>query len=200
MYQIPRHIIYLLAIVAFISIVAYNRKKTIRFARQFLGQKEKAGNIGFQNPQFETYLKEYGNFAKGDPWCAVFVRAAWMWNYGKRYPQLDSLLHKHVLTMYRNFQNDTSGKFIVNQTPKTGAIFIMNKGGGNGHTGFVENVYNDGTFSTIEGNTNEVGGREGVKVGRVIRKQSDAQIVAYIHLKQKFSFDNIRNLFSDKNA
>jgi peptidoglycan hydrolase-like protein with peptidoglycan-binding domain len=46
-----------------------------------------------------------------------------------------------------------------------GFIFIMDFGGGAGHTGFVESVAG-GRLVTIEGNTNDGGSREGVGVFR----------------------------------
>lgn len=46
-----------------------------------------------------------------------------------------------------------------------GFIFIMDFGGGVGHTGLVEKVLN-GHLVTIEGNTNDGGSREGIGVFR----------------------------------
>ena len=43
---------------------------------------------------------------------------------------------------------------------RPGMIFIMDHGGGLGHTGLVEKV-NGGLLTTIEGNTDASGGREG---------------------------------------
>ncbi len=49
--------------------------------------------------------------------------------------------------------------------PMDGDIFIMDFGGGVGHTGFVESVDPDGVhINTIEGNTNDTGSREGYEV------------------------------------
>jgi hypothetical protein len=56
---------------------------------------------------------------------------------------------------------------------KPGLIFIMSTGGGNGHTGLVED-FRDGRLITIEGNTNLPGDREGIGVfRRTGRKLSD---------------------------
>jgi hypothetical protein len=51
-----------------------------------------------------------------------------------------------------------------------GDIFIMDFGKGLGHTGIIESVNADGSFNTIEGNTNNNGSREGIAVERKIRK------------------------------
>lgn len=60
-----------------------------------------------------------------------------------------------------------------------GDIFIMDHGGGLGHTGIVEKVDPDGTLHTIEGNTNSGGGREGIDVERKIR-QPKKPIIGYL--------------------
>ncbi|HLG60187.1 MAG TPA: CHAP domain-containing protein [Vicinamibacterales bacterium] len=48
---------------------------------------------------------------------------------------------------------------------RPGFVFIMDFGGGVGHTGFVEGVAG-GRLVTIEGNTNDGGSREGIGVFR----------------------------------
>jgi CHAP domain len=53
-----------------------------------------------------------------------------------------------------------------------GDIFIMDFGGGLGHTGFVESIDDHGNLHTIEGNTNDTGSREGYEVCRRIRHES----------------------------
>ncbi len=54
-------------------------------------------------------------------------------------------------------------------SPSPGDIFIMDFGGGLGHTGFVESVSGD-SIHTIEGNSNDEGSREGYEVCRRVRK------------------------------
>ena len=53
-----------------------------------------------------------------------------------------------------------------------GMIFIMDHGGGLGHTGLVEKV-SGGLLTTIEGNTNASKSREGGGVYRLTRRISD---------------------------
>ena len=54
---------------------------------------------------------------------------------------------------------------------KPGLIFILDFGGGLGHTGLVERVMPGGRLSTIEGNTNNDGSRSGVGVFRLDRRK-----------------------------
>ena len=46
-----------------------------------------------------------------------------------------------------------------------GQIFVLSTGGGLGHVGLVESV-DGGVLTTIEGNTNDGGSREGIGVFR----------------------------------
>lgn len=64
-------------------------------------------------------------------------------------------------------------------TPQPGDIFIMDLGHGLGHTGMVEKVNPDGSLSTIEGNTNDTGSREGYEVARKIR-HNQHPIIGYL--------------------
>ena len=54
-------------------------------------------------------------------------------------------------------------------TPMRGDIFIMDFGGGLGHTGIVAEVIGD-SIKTIEGNSNDEGSREGFEVCERTRK------------------------------
>ena len=51
---------------------------------------------------------------------------------------------------------------------RPGAIFIVDHGGGKGHTGIVTKIV-DGEIGTIEGNTNQRGSREGDGVYQKVR-------------------------------
>jgi hypothetical protein len=51
-------------------------------------------------------------------------------------------------------------------TPQIGDIFIMEFPAGGGHTGIVESLNSDGSFNTIEGNTDLNGSPEGIGVFR----------------------------------
>lgn len=63
---------------------------------------------------------------------------------------------------------------------KPGLIFILDFGGGHGHTGIVEGLSN-GRLSTIEGNTNSVGSSSGVGVFRLDRRKlNDAALRGFV--------------------
>lgn len=64
---------------------------------------------------------------------------------------------------------------------KSGLIFILDFGGGLGHTGIVESLQPGGRLLTIEGNTNIDGSRTGVGVFRLDRRKlSDTTLKGFI--------------------
>lgn len=136
-------------------------EKTIQVAVSQLGVSEipKGSNAG---PDVEKYLKSVG-LGKGYSWCMAFV----FWCTEQAAVKTASInpLKKTagVLDQYNSRKN------LVTTIPTPGAIFIMDFGKGQGHTGFVEKVVAD-TIHTIEGNTNDDGSREGYEVCRRTRK------------------------------
>lgn len=110
----------------------------------------------------EVYLRSVG-LGKGYAWCMAFV----YWCVNKAAKEM-GVANPLVKTGGVLFQwNNT----ILPKLPKTarniqaGDIFIMEFGGGTGHTGFVIKVENN-VVHTIEGNTNADGSREGYEVAK----------------------------------
>lgn len=126
-------------------------------------------------PAVESYLKSVG-LGKGYAWCMAFV----YWSVKEASKQLD-LTSPLVKTagVLRQW-NEVDPKMKVTENPKTGDIFIMDYGKGQGHTGFVVEVLKNGNLKTIEGNTNDEGSREGYEVCYRTRKPS--QIKGYIRI------------------
>jgi hypothetical protein len=138
----------------------------LEMARQEIGSME--APLG---SKVKVYLNSVGiNFPAA--WCAAFVfycfqeaaKAA-----GKANPCVRT---GGVLAHW----NKTGGKKILRADAvnnpaliKPGHIFMMDFGGGNGHTGLVESV-SGGFITVIEGNTNNGGSREGIGVFRRSRK------------------------------
>ncbi|MBZ5523056.1 MAG: CHAP domain-containing protein, partial [Acidobacteriia bacterium] len=59
------------------------------------------------------------------------------------------------------------------------AIFVLSTGGGHGHSGLVEKV-DAGILTTIEGNTNDNGSREGIGVFRRVGRRLSSINVGYV--------------------
>lgn len=130
-----------------------------------------------RGPAVEAYLASVG-LKGGNPWCCAFtywcfqqaaqalqahnpmVRTGGCLDHWNRAPGAGG---RRVLA--RNAVNDP-GLLVP------GMVFIMDFGGGKGHTGFVESV-GSGFITTVEGNTDASKTREGGGVYRLTRKLVD---------------------------
>lgn len=143
--------------------------RTVRYAGKWVGEKEIAGNMGFEDEELDRLMREYGDFRDTQAWCASFVKMIYMQKLGKKYETLiNELITPSTQTTWENFKNDNSGLFIMSDKAKKGAIVIWQKYNNGkptwqGHTGIVKKVKKD-KYTTIEGNTNAQGGREGIEI------------------------------------
>ncbi|MEO8665498.1 MAG: CHAP domain-containing protein [Ignavibacteria bacterium] len=134
-----------------------------------------AGEIGVMEepvgtnsgPEVDGYLECVG-LGPGCSWCAAFVY--WCYNEACKKSGKKNPVYKTAGVL--SHWNNSSAKKITWQNAfedpslvKPGQVFIMSYGGGLGHTGIVEKV-NGGFLTTIEGNTNDGGSREGIGVFR----------------------------------
>ncbi len=148
----------------------YNSKRrALRYAKKWVGEKEISGNMGFENSEFDELMRKYGDFKDTQAWCMSFVKMVWIKRMGRKFEDiLDKLITPSTQTTFQNFENDTSGLFKVDKIARVGSIVIWQKyengqSTWQGHTGIVKKVKTD-DFITIEGNTNDSGGREGIEV------------------------------------
>lgn len=120
------------------------RIRAIEIADTQLFVREKTNNN--DGKEVEEYLKLVG-LGKGYSWCAAFV----YWSFQKA---ADELKLKNPLPKTAGVLNHweiTKGQKLI-QNPEEGDIFIMDFGGGHGHTGLVTEAKN-GRIYTVEGNT-----------------------------------------------
>jgi predicted nuclease of predicted toxin-antitoxin system len=150
----------------------------INIAKQNIGVMEQGNNAG---EQVEAYLSSVG-LSKGNPWCAAFVywsfeRAARSLNTKTPLPKTGSVLTHWSQTQGKKItakqaQND-------NNLIRAGQIFIIKTGKGTGHTGIIERI--DGNLlTTIEGNSNNNGSREGVGVFRLQKRTIKSINIGFI--------------------
>jgi len=144
-----------------------NNDIIVDVAKGYIGQREKNANTGFIDPDFQEEMKKIGWYT-GASWCAYFTKLVW-----SKGNQLAKYMSGGAVTTYKAL--DLSKEYKITATPERGALVVwrMYKDGlklNNGHTGIVIGLNGDGTFTTIEGNTNNMGGREGVEVAEKIRK------------------------------
>lgn len=149
--------------------------KAVEIALKYVGQKELANNTFDHNTDFGKKLHAVGQ-KDGDPWCALFCELVFKEAYPEKFKELDGLFSASAVQTYKNFTHKEKGKgYMENNIPKEGNLVIwqMQKDGvaqWQGHAGIVYKVKSTWEFSSIEGNTNDAGGREGVTVAIKDRK------------------------------
>lgn len=136
--------------------------KALSVAITQIGESEKPLGSNWGHP-VQDYLASVNiNFPAS--WCMAFVY--WCFKQASEELNIINPLAKTagVLNEYNlDKLNHVTGD------PQPGDIFIMDFGGGLGHTGIVEKINDDKSLSTIEGNTNNNGSREGIAVERKLR-------------------------------
>jgi CHAP domain. len=146
-------------------------QKTLEIATAQVGVEEMPRNSN-SGPEVEIYLRSVG-LTKGYPWCMAFI----YWCTQKAALQIGEKnpLKKTggVLDQYN------SRPLLVKKVPQPGDIFIIDLKEGLGHAGIVDKVTGT-TIYTIEGNTNDNGGREGYKVSK--RKRDIKSIKGFLRL------------------
>jgi len=143
--------------------ILITRKEIILIASKEVGVREKTGNN--DGREVESYLKLTG-LQKGYPWCAAFVS----WVYSKNgLSKPRSAWSPDLFPSSRLTTTPLPGDLLGIYFPSMKRI---------AHVGIVERIHTDWVYS-IEGNTNNVGGREGDGVYRKMR-----------HLKSIRKFSN----------
>jgi hypothetical protein len=148
-------------------------QRFLSVARSQLGVSEepKGSNKG---KQIEKYLKSVG-LGGGYSWCMAFAK--WCMDQACAEAKIKNPMYVTggVLSQW----NHIDAKYKASK-PEPGDIFIMDFGGGLGHTGIVEKVEGK-VLSTIEGNSNDEGSREGFEVCR--RHRSADKMKGFIRIK-----------------
>jgi hypothetical protein len=127
-----------------------------------------------RGPQVEAYLRRAG-VDPGLSWCCAFVY--WCFDeaalaLGRTNPMVKTAgcLDHWRRAPGKGAQQIPASQAVENpDRVKPGMIFIMDHGGGLGHTGLVEKVAG-GLLTTVEGNTDASRTREGGGVYRLTRK------------------------------
>jgi CHAP domain len=132
-----------------------------------------------RGPRVDEYQVRTGMKLKpgveGFAWCACFVYFCFdeaAKKLGRKNPVIKTAgCHDHWNRSRDAGIVQISGTRATNKPElvQPGMIFIMDFGRGTGHTGIVESVHG-GFITTIEGNSNNQGSRDGVGVFRLTRK------------------------------
>lgn len=129
-----------------------------------------------KGPMVNEYLAST-NTAPGSFWCMAFVhwcfqKAATQLGVPNTFPRTAGCLDawQRSTTFRITKQMAVAEPTLV----APGSVFILDFGGGNGHTGFVEASVG-GTLQTIEGNSNSDGSNNGIGVFRLNRRSVMSQ-------------------------
>lgn len=140
-------------------------------ALKYIGETEKPGNMGFTDVEFEKKMKAVG-FQKTHAWCAYFTELVFKEAFPEKFKELDKLFSASTIQTFRNFRD---AAYPIGVVPKPGNLVIwqtFDDGDprATGHAGVVVEVVDKDTFYSVEGNTNDGGGREGYIVAKKLRK------------------------------
>jgi hypothetical protein len=163
--------------------------RAIETAQKYLGETEISGNAGFTQVEFEGKMKLVG-WKKGEAWCAYFAELVFKEAYPERAEDFNRLFSASAVKTYSNF---LANGYIGKPEPSPGDLVIwrMFKNGSpswQGHAGIVSDVLGQTLFYSIEGNTNDGGGREGYIVARKVRdtkrKLNGLNVMGFITLEK----------------
>jgi len=173
-----------------------NQEVLLRAIKE-IGQREVPPNLGFEDKEFEERMKAVG-FVPGNAWCALFTELIWEEAYqnwdATLFTRLKVLFNASAVTTFRNFQKTKD--FIVDKKFEVGCLvaFQTYKEGAAHWTGHIAigKSYDRKTnkVTTIDGNTNDAGGREGIIVAEKSRTlnfdpiQNGLVCLGFVHLKQ----------------
>ncbi len=138
-------------------------------ALKYIGKTEKPNNAGFNDADFEKRMRDVG-FITGASWCAFFCELVYKEAYGNKYTnELNTLFSGSATATFKNFNLAKSNGWQTGTEPKIGALAVWSHGNSwQGHIGIVVEE-NSVSFKSVEGNTNDVGGREGYIVAKKSR-------------------------------
>lgn len=145
----------------------------LSFARDELGQEEvpRGSNWGGHIPE---YLSAVGIHQPAE-WCAAFG----CWCALKAAAALGRPLELRLSPGALRLLELNAALRIA--TPEVGALAVWDHGGGKGHVGLIEEI-TAADMGTIEGNTDEHGGRLGYMVARRRRLLDDPRLAGFIRL------------------
>lgn len=148
----------------------------IKVAESLIGIEEIRGNKGFKDNarvkklygMHPQELFEVVGFKYGYAWCVLSCELIWKLAYLQFNPsilgELDKLFSASVVETKANFGK--SDRWLVDKKPEVGSIAIWLKYDKNGKkTGYghaaILKYFTDKKIATVDGNTNDKGGREG---------------------------------------
>lgn len=159
----------------------------LEIAADEVGVREKPDGSN-RGPRVDQYLSAVSTGILGQPWCCAFVfwcfkEAAAKLGIPNPFPKTGGVLNAWDRSQKLRPASDIVTVAEAKKDPslvRPGAVFFLDHGGGNGHTGIVVANIN-GSLVTIEGNTFDDGNREGNGVFRRTARKISQINVGFIH-------------------
>lgn len=159
--------------------------KALTIAQSQIGVREVPPGSN-RGPEVDAYQRSVGLNPEGKySWCAAFV----YYCFNKASIELATINPLVKTGGVLKHWNETHGRKILTSevnkdTSLEGTIFVISEAGGFGHTGMVESFdFPSRVVTTVEGNTNEGGSREGIGVFR--RKREIHAIKGFIDYSEQ---------------
>jgi len=157
-------------------------------AEEFIGQKEKPGNMGFRVKWFDKLMRSVG-FRDTHAWCVYFAELVWVETYrendDRKLPSFKALFTGGAVRTFRRFKKDP--RYTVVDTPTKGGVLFWQtwkngKPTSMGHAAICSRSSGTHMIHSIDGNTNSAGGREGVEVAPKSRRNNKGEKRGLIYL------------------
>lgn len=133
-----------------------NKITPLEFLSKYIGTREKEGNSGFYDAEFEKLMRSVG-WLPGQSWCMYTCKLAYRESYGTKY---SDVLNGSVHGSYKRIKN--SPLYMIIEEPVPNCLMLYDTGKGRGHAGINKTMYKNGLYVlNVEGNTNVKGSREG---------------------------------------
>lgn len=151
-----------------------SKKLTLsQIAKKYVGQRETPNNSGFINSEFKYKIVRVG-WLIGQAWCSYFaelVAKEYLIQFAdlEKWKAIDSNFSGSTTATFKNFDLNKLNLEKINihfsLKPVSNSIGFFRHGiGWQGHTVVIDEVFNNLNFTSIEGNTNSNGSREGIEV------------------------------------
>jgi hypothetical protein len=162
--------------------------KQIDIAKTFINQRENPGNKFDESTPLGRLVKNAGQ-RDGEAWCAYFAEGVFCEAFPEKNGELRKLFSASAVKTFENFKN---ADYDCHDRPRPGDLVIWQKYNHGvktwqGHAGIVINVLANGSFESVEGNTNSTGSREGdsvqVKIRTLAKRDTGLNVLGFVTIE-----------------
>lgn len=155
----------------------------VKEAKSWTHVTEQGNNAGFTDAIFTEAMRKVG-WRPGDAWCAFFGKMVWhrILRGTTAWTSIQGALSGSVMATWRNAK---LAGLKTTDAPVLGGLVCWSTGNGRGHMGVVVRIIDEFNFFTVEGNTNQVGSREG---DRCMEKRRQTNMRSKLGAKKNWNY------------